>query len=212
MGTVHTPTSIPPAPDEELDDAADDADDADDVAEVDEGPPEDELTPMPPVAPIPPLPGPPPPAPPEFVPPDPFVVPDGSLRGPVAEQATMTNDDSTEAVRSRVACFTKRGSAELIEVSSLCGGLCHDAARALLGQMSVMKFVIVLAIGAIVTGCVKDEPSDEDSCDRRAFACVNGCYKAGQGAACRTCCQENGKACKKNESFGFYSCLDKDDP
>lgn len=122
---------MPPAPDEELDDDADDADDED---EVDEGPPEDELTPMPPVAPVSPPPGPPPPAPPEFVPPDPFVVPDGSLRGPLAEQATMTNDDRTEAVRSRLACFTRRGSAESSEVSSLCGRLVSRRSACFTGE------------------------------------------------------------------------------
>jgi hypothetical protein len=109
LGTFHTPTSIPPAPDEELVDV-DDVDDADDV---EEGPPEDELTLIPPMAPVPLLAGPLPlpPAPPSFVPPDPFVVPDASLRGPLAEQATMTNDERTEALRRRVACFTQLGSA-----------------------------------------------------------------------------------------------------
>lgn len=85
------------------------------------------------------------------------------------------------------------------------------------GEMRVMKalsaVLLVVTLGAsAVLGCVPDDDNSlEERCDRRAFACVNSCYKAGQGAACRVCCQEAGKSCKKNESFAFYSCPDKDD-
>jgi hypothetical protein len=214
MGTFHTPTSIPPAPDEELDDPLD-PDDADDADEVDEGPPDDELTPMPPVAPVSPPPEPPPPAPPKFVPPEPFVAPDVSLRGPVAEHATMTNDDRTEAVSSRLACFTTRGSAESFDLSSGCGALCHDAVRALLGwrcrAMNIMKWVIVLAMGALVTGCVPDDDNSvKGRCERRAGACHNKCYEADRGAACHSCCAKSGGACESTGDYSFYACPDKD--
>jgi hypothetical protein len=113
------PTSIPPAPEDELDDADDDDDEEFDDPEEDEpGPPELEEgpTPMPPMPPEVVSPSPPTPIPPSFVPPDPV----GSLRGLLAEQATKPNEDRTEAVRRRLAYFTKPGSAGKDEVSSGC--------------------------------------------------------------------------------------------
>jgi len=221
------PTSIPPAPEEE----ELDADDVEDVDDDDEGPPEleDEPTFMPPTAPMPPFPGPFPPSPPTFVPPDPFVVPDGSLREPLAEQATMTKEERTEIVRRRVACFTRPGSEDFYWVSSgwragrastrCVLGSCVMLTRVLYWRLEVriMKtrtvlLFLVSSTASAVLGCVPDDDnSHEARCDRRAFACVNSCYKAGQGSACRLCCQESATACKKNESFSFYDCPGKDD-
>lgn len=77
--------------------------------------------------------------------------------------------------------------------------------------MNIAKFSVVFLLGAVAMGCVKDE-AEEDSCDRRRFACINSCHKAGQGLACRDCCNESGAACKRGLSFSFYTCPDKDDP
>lgn len=48
--------------------------------------------------------------------------------------------------------------------------------------MRFVKFVMVLAMGGAFNGCVPDdEGSLEARCDRRVDACMNSCYKAGQG-------------------------------
>lgn len=79
--------------------------------------------------------------------------------------------------------------------------------------MKLMKSVMILAMSGALGGCVPDDGNSlEDRCNRRAEACVNSCYKAGQGSACRKCCSQAGGACKRDESFSFYSCPDQDDP
>jgi hypothetical protein len=77
--------------------------------------------------------------------------------------------------------------------------------------MNIAKFSVFFLLGAVAMGCVKDE-AEEDSCDRRKFACMNSCYKAAQGAACRACCNDAFVGCKSGGSFSFYVCPDKDDP
>lgn len=79
--------------------------------------------------------------------------------------------------------------------------------------MNVVKFVVLALFGSALAGCIPDDDNSlEARCGRRRDACVNSCYKAGQGSACRECCSSAGFACKKEESFSFYSCPDKDDP
>lgn len=79
--------------------------------------------------------------------------------------------------------------------------------------MNLVKFVMILVMGGAVGGCVPDDEGSLDArCDRRAAACMNSCYKAGQGSACRRCCSQATGACKRDESFSFYECPDKDDP
>lgn len=79
--------------------------------------------------------------------------------------------------------------------------------------MKFVKLIVILAMGGGLGGCVPDDEGTlEARCDRRAAACVNSCYKAGQGAACRECCSSAGYACKRDETFSFYGCPDKDDP
>lgn len=76
--------------------------------------------------------------------------------------------------------------------------------------LSVLMLLVGLASSAVI-GCVPDDDGTlEARCERRAAACVNSCYKAGQGSACRACCSQAGFACKKDESFAFYECPDKD--
>lgn len=89
--------------------------------------------------------------------------------------------------------------------------LTADRGNEVLELMVIARLVIIFLLGAVVAGCVKDE-ADEDSCDRRKFACMNSCYKAGQGSACRACCNDAFLACKGGGPFSFFSCPDKDDP
>lgn len=77
--------------------------------------------------------------------------------------------------------------------------------------MNVKSLVMALLMGGAVWGCVNDEQG-EGPCDRKKFACVNSCYKAGQGAACRACCNDAFLGCKQQGSYSFYACPDKDDP
>jgi hypothetical protein len=79
--------------------------------------------------------------------------------------------------------------------------------------MKIRNGLAILAnlVTIFVVGCIPDnENTLEARCDRREFACINSCHKAGRGRACRICCQESGDACKKDESFSFYSCPDQD--
>ncbi len=77
-------------------------------------------------------------------------------------------------------------------------------------KMYKMMWVAVVAMVSALGGCSDADEPEMGPCDRKRFACVNSSYKAGAGAACMSCCNENGALCSMDKSHGFYDCPDKE--
>jgi len=72
-------------------------------------------------------------------------------------------------------------------------------------------FATIGALGGCTTteGTTADDgEAQRDECTRKVTACVNRCYKAGFGPACRLCCQRAGRSCDEGGDYSFYSCIE----
>ena len=52
--------------------------------------------------------------------------------------------------------------------------------------------------------------AENDKCTLKVSACRNSCYEADLGRGCLNCCEENGKACDRNDDYSFFGCPDKE--
>lgn len=85
------------------------------------------------------------------------------------------------------------------------------------GRMVVAGYALCLVMAGCPPytppGADKVEASDSGTvperpeCTDRVSACRNKCYQADLGPACRSCCEDVGKACDRNESYSFNACL-----
>jgi hypothetical protein len=52
------------------------------------------------------------------------------------------------------------------------------------------------------SGAVPERPE----CSDRVTSCRLNCFKADLGRRCSSCCDDNGKACDRGESYSFNAC------
>ena len=78
--------------------------------------------------------------------------------------------------------------------------------------MGMLPLVAMFMVGG---GCTTDPDLGVDAgvaqserCTLKVNACINSCYKADMGLACRMCCRRNGSQCDADAGYSFYSCLE----
>ena len=84
--------------------------------------------------------------------------------------------------------------------------------------MQMTCAIILLAAFATIGGlggCATTEATTADDggaqredCTLKVTACVNRCYKAGFGPACRLCGQRAGRSCDEGGDYSFYACTE----
>ncbi|MDI1447369.1 hypothetical protein [Polyangium sp. 6x1] len=77
-----------------------------------------------------------------------------------------------------------------------------------------MMLLVTLALMGALGGCTTpDSPAgadggvQRDHCTLKVSACINSCYEADMGWACRRCCNNNGDSCDVGGDYSFSSCL-----
>lgn len=91
----------------------------------------------------------------------------------------------------------------------------------MLKQVQATTRILACALYLMVAACVPYNPTGADKADAndssavpekpeftdKVSACRHKCNQADLGSVCRSCCEDNGKACDKGESYSFYACL-----